>query len=78
MTYKFQEFVEPLVDAVVVSISPYYTIGKTTSVVCVTFLSLGKFYAITLNGFLNTDNWSDEDVILWVNNELVKYEITTW
>jgi len=75
MTYKFQEFVEPLVDAVVVSISPYYTIGEDEGVACVTLESESKFYAVTLRELPNNFDWKDEDVILWVNNELVKYEI---
>ncbi len=74
-TYKFEQF---NVEIVTPTIEVQAVNDNIKQKVCAVDLLLttdtAKF-GVQLNGFTYTETWEDEDVYLWVSEELKKYEV---
>jgi len=74
-TYKFEQFNVEIKDPTISNYSPRYTIGSEFGSVTITLETANaKLYGVQLDGFPNTDNWTDKDVEDWVLEDLKKYE----
>lgn len=73
MTYKFPEFIEPIVNPVISNIYVYFNIQGTDMTVIVNLTVDYNVYAVTFNcseAFVDADSTTQ-----WVNNKLEDYII---
>jgi hypothetical protein len=75
-TYKFEQFNVEIVNPTVEVVNVADAINAKTCSVDVVLTTDSAEFGVNLQGFNYTDNWTDEEIILWVNDvELPKYEI---
>jgi hypothetical protein len=74
-TYKFEQFnVEIITPTIEVQAVNDNIKQKVCAVDLLLTTDTAKF-GVQLNGFTYAETWEDEDVYLWVENELKKYEV---
>jgi hypothetical protein len=75
-TYKFEKFNEEIIDPTLEVRNVVDNINNKTCVVEVMLNTDTVGFGVSFSGFTYTETWTDEEVILWVNDvELPKYEI---
>jgi hypothetical protein len=75
-TYKFEQFNVEIINPTVEVVNVTDAINVKTCSVDVVLTTDTATFGVNLQGFTYTDNWIDEEIILWVNDvELPKYEI---
>jgi hypothetical protein len=75
-TYKFEQFNVEIVNPTVEVVNVADAINEKTCSVDVVLTTDTATFGINLQGFTYLETWTDEEIILWVNDvELPKYEI---
>ena len=75
-TYKFSQFNVEITNPTVEVVNVSDAINEKTCSVNVLLTTDSAQFGVNFSGFTYTDTWTDEEIILWVNNvELPKYEI---
>lgn len=75
-TYKFEQFNVEITNPTVEVVNVADAINLKTCSVDVVLTTDTAEFGVNLQGFTYTDTWTDEEIILWVNDvELPKYEI---
>jgi hypothetical protein len=75
-TYKFEQFNVEIVNPTVEVVNVLDAINQKTCSVDVVLTTDTATFGINLQGFTYAETWTDEEIILWVNDvELPKYEI---
>jgi hypothetical protein len=75
-TYKFEQFNVEIVNPTVEVVNVADAINAKTCSVDVVLTTDTATFGINLQGFTYAETWTDEEIILWVNDvELPKYEI---
>jgi hypothetical protein len=75
-TYKFEQFNVEIVNPTVEVVNVADAINAKTCSVDVVLTTDTSTFGVNLQGFTYTETWTDEEIILWVNDvELPKYEI---
>jgi hypothetical protein len=75
MTYKFEQFNVEIVNPTIEVQAVNDNIKSKSCAVDLLLTTDTAKFGIQLNGFTYAETWEDEDVYLWVENELKKYEI---
>jgi hypothetical protein len=75
-TYKFEQFNVEIVNPTVEVVNVADAINEKTCSVDVVLTTDTATFGVNLQGFTYAETWTDEEIILWVNDvELPKYEI---
>ena len=75
-TYKFEQFNVEITNPTVTVVNVADAINQKTCSVDVLLTTDSAEFGVNLQGFTYADTWTDEEIILWVNDvELPKYEI---
>jgi hypothetical protein len=75
-TYKFEQFNVEIVNPTVEVVNVADAINAKTCSVDVVLATDTATFGVNLQGFTYAETWTDEEIILWVNDvELPKYEI---
>jgi hypothetical protein len=75
-TYKFEQFNVEIVNPTVEVVNVADAINQKTCSVDVVLTTDTATFGVNLQGFTYAETWTDEEIILWVNDvELPKYEI---
>lgn len=75
-TYKFEQFNVEITNPTVEVVNVADAINQKTCSVDVVLTTDTAEFGVNLQGFTYADTWTDEEIILWVNDvELPKYEI---
>ena len=75
-TYKFEQFNVEITNPTVEVVNVADAINQKTCSVDVVLTTDSAEFGVNLQGFTYADTWTDEEIILWVNDvELPKYEI---
>jgi hypothetical protein len=75
-TYKFSQFNVEITNPTVYVIGVVDSINEKTCSVNVVLTTDSATFGVNFSGFNYTETWTDEEIILWVNNvELPKYEV---
>ena len=75
-TYKFEQFNVEITNPTVEVVNVADAINQKTCSVDVLLTTDSAEFGVNLQGFTYADTWTDEEIILWVNDvELPKYEI---
>lgn len=75
-TYKFEQFNVEITNPTVEVTNVTDAINQKTCSVDVTLETATATFGVSFSGFKYTETWTDEEIILWVNNvELPKYEV---
>lgn len=75
-TYKFEQFNVEITNPTVTVVNVADAINQKTCSVDVLLTTDSAEFGVSFSGFAYTDTWTDEEIILWVNDvELPKYEI---
>jgi hypothetical protein len=75
-TYKFEQFNVEITNPTVKVVNVADAINEKTCSVDVVLTTDTATFGVNLQGFTYAETWTDEEVILWVNDvELPKYEI---
>jgi hypothetical protein len=75
-TYKFEQFNVEIINPTVEVVNVADAINQKTCSVDVVLTTDTATFGINLQGFTYAETWTDEEIILWVNDvELPKYEI---
>jgi hypothetical protein len=75
-TYKFEQFNVEIVNPTVEVVNVADAINLKTCSVDVVLTTDTATFGVNLQGFTYAETWTDEEIILWVNDvELPKYEI---
>lgn len=75
-TYKFPQFNVTISNPTVEVVNVLDAINQKTCSVDVVLTTDTAEFGVSLQGFTYTETWTDEEIILWVNDvELPKYEI---
>ena len=75
-TYKFEQFNVEITNPTVEVVNVADAINLKTCSVDVVLTTDSASFGVNLQGFTYANTWTDEEIILWVNNvELPKYEI---
>ena len=75
MTYKFEQFNAEIVNPTIEVQAVNDNIKQKVCAVDILLTTDTAKFGIQLNGFTYAETWEDEDVFLWVQNELKKYEV---
>lgn len=75
MTYKFEQFNVEITNPTTQIINVNDAITEKTCSVDIQLVTENAIFGVTLNGFTYELTWEDNDVVLWVENELKKYEV---
>jgi hypothetical protein len=75
MTYKFEQFNVEIVNPTIEVQAVNDNIKSKSCAVDILLTTDTAKFGVQLNGFTYAETWEDEDVYLWVQNELKKYEI---
>jgi hypothetical protein len=76
-TYKFEQFNVEIVNPTVEVVNVADAINEKTCSVDVVLTTDTATFGVNLQGFTYVEAWTDEEIILWVNDvELPKYEIS--
>ncbi len=76
MTYKFSQFNVEIINPTVEVVNVADAINQKTCSVDVLLTTDSAIFGVSFSGFTYTETWTDEEIILWVNNvELPKYEV---
>ena len=76
MKYKFEQFNVEITNPTVEVVNVADAINQKTCNVDVVLTTDTAEFGVNLQGFTYADTWTDEEIILWVNDvELPKYEI---
>lgn len=75
-TYKFEQFNLEIINPTVEVVNVTDAINQKTCSVDVLLTTDTAEFGVNLQGFTYVNTWTDEEIILWVNDvELPKYEI---
>ena len=75
-TYKFEQFNVEITNPTVTVVNVVDAINQKTCSVDVALTTDTAEFGVNFQGFTYADTWTDEEIILWVNDvELPKYEI---
>ena len=75
-TYKFSQFNVEISNPTVEVVNVADAINEKTCSVNVVLTTDSATFGVNFSGFTYSETWTDEEIILWVNNvELPKYEI---
>jgi hypothetical protein len=75
-TYRFEQFNVEIVNPTVEVVNVLDAINEKTCSVDVVLTTDTATFGVNLQGFTYAETWTDEEIILWVNDvELPKYEI---
>jgi hypothetical protein len=75
-TYKFEQFNVEITNPTVEVVNVADAINQKTCSVDVVLTTDTATFGVNLQGFTYAETWTDEEIILWVNDvELPKYEI---
>jgi hypothetical protein len=75
-TYRFPQFSVDLIDPTITIVSVNYAIGQPTGRVDVVLSTTNaKLYGVIFEGFPNSDEWGDAEVMAWTERELEKHNI---
>jgi hypothetical protein len=75
-TYRFPQFSVDLIDPTITIVSVNYAIGQPTGRVDVVLSTTNaKLYGVTFDGFPNSDDWGDAEVMAWAEAQLETYRI---
>jgi hypothetical protein len=76
-TYRFEQFNVDITNPTVEVVNVADAINLKTCSVDVVLTTDTATFGVNLQGFTYADTWTDEEIILWVNDvELPKYEIS--
>jgi len=75
MTYKFEQFNVEITNPTTQIVNVNDAIIEKTCNVEIKLVTEYAIFGVTLNGFTYELTWDDEDIVLWVENELKKYEV---
>ncbi len=75
-TYKFEQFNVEITNPTVTVVNVADAINQKICSVDVVLTTDTAKFGVNFQGFTYTDTWTDEEIILWVNDvELPKYQI---
>jgi hypothetical protein len=75
-TYKFPQFNVEIIDPTVIVTRVSDNIIDKICSADVLLTTPSTIFGVTFYGYTYTDDWTDDDIITWVNNvELPKYEV---
>jgi len=74
-TYKFEQFNVEIINPTIEVQAVNDNIKQKVCAVDLLLTTDTAKFGVTLNGFTYAETWEDEDVYLWVENELKKYEV---
>jgi hypothetical protein len=75
-TYKFEQFNVEIVNPTVEVVNVADAINQKTCSVDVVLTTDTATFGVNLQGFTYAETWTDEEIILWVNDvELPKYVV---
>ena len=75
-TYKFEQFNVEIVNPTVEVVNVADAINQKTCCVDVVLTTDTATFGVNLQGFTYAETWTDEEIILWVNDvELPKYVV---
>ena len=75
-TYKFPQFNVDIIDPTVIVTRVSDNIIDKICSADVLLTTPSTIFGITFYGYTYTEDWTDDDIITWVNNvELPKYEV---
>jgi hypothetical protein len=75
-TYKFEQFNVEIVNPTVDVVNVTDAINEKTCSVDVVLTTDTATFGVNLQGFTYAETWTDEEIILWVNDvELPKYVV---
>jgi hypothetical protein len=74
-TYKFEQFNVEIVNPTIEVQAVNDNIKQKVCAVDLLLTTDTAKFGVQLNGFTYTETWEDEDVYLWVSEELKKYEV---
>jgi hypothetical protein len=75
-TYKFEQFNVEIVNPTVEVVNVADAINAKTCSIDVVLTTDTATFGVNLQGFTYAETWTDDEIILWVNDvELPKYEI---
>ena len=74
-TYKFEQFNVEIVNPTIAVQAVNDNIKQKVCAVDLLLTTDTAKFGVTLNGFTYAETWEDEDVYLWVSEELKKYEV---
>jgi hypothetical protein len=75
MTYKFEQFNVEIVNPTIEVQAVNDNIKQKVCAVDLLLTTDTAKFGVQLNGFTYDETWEDEDVYLWVSEELKKYEV---
>jgi hypothetical protein len=73
--YKFEQFNVEIVNPTIEVQAVNDNIKQKVCAVDLLLTTDSAKFGVQLNGFTYAETWEDEDVYLWVENELKKYEV---
>ena len=74
--YKFENFNVELIDPIIESVTPTFTIGDEFVSVSATLNANGnKLFNVKLGQMENTDTWGDAEVLQFAQSELEKFKV---
>ena len=75
-TYKFEQFNVEITNPTVEVVNVLDAINQKTCSVDVVLTTDTATFGVNLQGFTYAETWTDEEIILWVNDvELPKYAV---
>lgn len=75
-TYKFPQFNVEIIDPTVIVTRVSDNIIDKICSADVLLTTPSTIFGVTFYGYTYTEDWTDDDIITWVNNvELPKYEV---
>jgi hypothetical protein len=74
-TYKFEQFNVEIVNPTIEVQAVNDNIKQKVCAVGLLLTTDTAKFGVQLNGFTYDETWEDEDVYLWVESELKKYEV---
>jgi hypothetical protein len=75
MKYKFEQFKVEITDPTIEVQAVNDNIKQKVCAVDLLLTTDTAKFGVSLNGFTYSETWEDEDVYLWVETELKKYEV---
>lgn len=74
-TYKFEQFNIEIVNPTVTIVTVNDSIQLNICSVEVLLSTQSANFGISFNGFTYVTDWNDTDITLWVNEQLIQYEV---
>jgi len=74
-TYKFPQFNVEIVNPTVTVTTVHDFIQERFCNVDILLSTQSANFGVSFNGFTYVTDWNDTDITLWVNEQLIQYEV---